>query len=99
MPSEDVDRARYRLPFVKALRRLTPFLVIVLLVATASAAAGESPSTLDARVAQAQAREAQLARQVDALNGQIRTFEAQVGDVSTRLASLEQDLAPSPAAP
>lgn len=94
LPYEAIPSSRYSPQLVKALRRLTPLLLLPLLLLAAPAAA-DQPSTagsLDSRIAQARERGAQLSSDIGALTGRIRALEAQVGDVSTRLASLEDDL-------
>jgi murein DD-endopeptidase MepM/ murein hydrolase activator NlpD len=48
--------------------------------------------SLQDRVAQAQRREAALRAEIDAVSGQIRGLEQQVGDVALRLAPLEHEL-------
>jgi murein DD-endopeptidase MepM/ murein hydrolase activator NlpD len=79
-------------------RRLSLGLLLSLLVALAAtlstqARAGDSLSTLQAKIAAAQAQEAQLSSEIGSLEGRIRTLEQQVGGVSARLTTLESDLA------
>jgi murein DD-endopeptidase MepM/ murein hydrolase activator NlpD len=82
-------------------RRLLPLLV-VLLVVSATPANGDVSSrkqAIDTRIQRVQAkiawalqRERTLAGQIATVNGEIRTLDAQVGVVATRLAPLERDL-------
>jgi murein DD-endopeptidase MepM/ murein hydrolase activator NlpD len=79
-------------------RRLSLGLLLSLLVALAAtlstqARAGDSLSTLQAKIAAAQAQEAQLSSEIVSIEGRIRTLEQQVGGVSERLTTLESDLA------
>jgi murein DD-endopeptidase MepM/ murein hydrolase activator NlpD len=79
-------------------RRLSLGLLLSLIVALAAtlstqARAGDSLSTLQAKIAAAQAQEAQLSSEIGSLEGRIRTLEQQVGGVSARLTTLESDLA------
>lgn len=88
--------SRKRRRLARALSRLASLAPLLLPVAVAvPAAASRQPrlSSLDARIARARAREAQLASEIGALTGRIRSLEAQAVDVSTRLAALEDDLA------
>jgi murein DD-endopeptidase MepM/ murein hydrolase activator NlpD len=48
---------------------------------------------LRAKIAAAQAQEAELSSEIGSLEGRIRTLESEVGDVSARLEPLERDLA------
>jgi murein DD-endopeptidase MepM/ murein hydrolase activator NlpD len=66
--------------------------VLVFFVA-APADADESLGTLQGRIAAAHEREAGLGGEIDALTQRIRDLEAQAGDVSLRLSSLDRDLA------
>ena len=83
------------------LRRLALALIATLAVAAPAAAdLGSRKHAVDDRVAvlrdragAARAREAQLSSQIDGLTGQIRSLEAKNVDVSTRLATLQRDLA------
>ena len=79
-------------------RRLVLGLLLSLIVAlpaalSTQARAGDSLSSLQAKIAAAQAKEAQLSSDIGSIEGRIRTLEKQVGGVSARLGTLEQDLA------
>lgn len=82
-------------------RRLTLGLLVSLIVALPAAistqARAESSSdrlsSLQEKIAAAQAREAQLSSDIGSIEGRIRTLEQQVGGVSARLGTLERDLA------
>ncbi len=95
--TNEFSRMAARLP----LRRLVLLLLAGLAVAAPAAAdLGVRKHALDDRAAglrdraaAARAREQTLSAQIDAVTGQIRTLEAQTVDVSTRLTTLENDLA------
>jgi len=82
-------------------RRLALALLLSLIVAlpaalSTQAHAGSSSdrlSSLQAKIAAAQAQESQLSSQIGSLESRIRTLEQQVGGVSARLTTLERDLA------
>jgi len=79
-------------------QRLALGLLLTLIVAlpgalSTQARAGDSLSTLQAKIAAAEARESELSSQIGSLEGQIRTLEQQVGGVSAQLSTLESDLA------
>ena len=79
-------------------RRLALGLLLSLIVAlpaalSTQARAGDSLSTLQAKIAAAEAKEAELSSQIGSIEGRIRTLEQQVGGVSARLTTLERDLA------
>ena len=82
------------------MRRLAlALLTLLVVVAPAGADIVNRKQSVDARigslqdrVAQAQRREAALRAAIDAVSGQIRGLEQQVGDVSLRLAPLEREL-------
>ena len=79
-------------------RRLVLGLLLSLIVAlpaalSTQARAGDSLSTLQAKIAAAQAKETQLSSDIGSIEGRIRTLEKQVGGVSAHLSTLEHDLA------
>src|SRR6266545_823673 len=83
-------------------RRLPPLLVLALVLAAPALGTGPADrkqqvdqrlSNLHERIAQARAREQTLNSQIDSVTSDIRGLDRQVGDVSARLAPLEQDLA------
>ena len=86
-------------------RRLLPLLALACaLVLCAAASAGDSYgdqkasvdaklNALHSKIAREQAKESQLSSQIGSLTSQIRTLELKVGNVSSRLTSLQSDLA------
>jgi len=82
-------------------RRLALGLLLTLIVALPAAlgtqARAESSSdrltSLQEKIAAAQAQEAALSSEIGSIEGRIRTLEKQVGGVSARLSTLEHDLA------
>ena len=82
-------------------RRLALGLLLSLIVALPAAlstqASAESStdrlSSLQAKIAAADAKEAELSSEIGSLEGRIRTLEHQVGGVQARLTTLERDLA------
>jgi murein DD-endopeptidase MepM/ murein hydrolase activator NlpD len=82
-------------------RRLALGLLLLLIVALPAAlstqAHAESSSnslpSLQAKIAAAQAKEAQLSSDIGSIEGRIRSLEKQVGGVSAQLRPLERDLA------
>ena len=82
-------------------RRVLPLLFLALLIATPAGADNVTrKQSVDSRItglqdkiAAARAKEQRLARDIADVTSRIRTLEAEVGDVSTDLALLEQDLA------
>ena len=69
-------------------------LVVAACLMLATPAAGDNPKLgeLQARIQAARAREARLTREISGLTVDIRRLEAQVGDVSQKLSTLEHDL-------
>jgi murein DD-endopeptidase MepM/ murein hydrolase activator NlpD len=72
----------------------------LLLVAPAAGQLSDRKESIDARIAElnakvaaARAREGELASEITSLTSRIQTLEREVGDVSARLESLEHDLA------
>jgi len=84
-------------------RRLALGLLLLTLIGTAPAAAGDvyqhkqavedRIQALHDRIAGARAQEGVLTTKISALNGQIRTLEGQVSNASDRLVALQRDLA------
>ncbi|HEX9415590.1 MAG TPA: peptidoglycan DD-metalloendopeptidase family protein [Gaiellaceae bacterium] len=83
-------------------RRLPPLLVLALVLAAPALGTGPADrkqqvdqrlSNLHERIAEARAREQVLSSEIDSVTNDIRSLDRQVGDVSARLAPLEQDLA------
>src|SRR6187200_1028444 len=78
-------------------RRLALGLLFSLLIALPAAlstpAHADRLSSLQAKIAAAQAREAALSSEIGSIEGRIRTLERQVGGVSVQLDALEHDLA------
>jgi murein DD-endopeptidase MepM/ murein hydrolase activator NlpD len=78
-------------------QRVVLILILALLVAVPAARTGDAQadrlSDLRAKIAAAQAREAELSSEIGSIEGRIRELESQVGDVSARLETLERDLA------
>src|SRR3954447_12817399 len=85
-------------------RRLLLGLVLVLVLVLATPALADdigdkkqavdaSISTLQGRLAAKKQQEAGLRNEIDRVTSRIRSLEAQVGDVSLKLSTLEQDLA------
>ena len=79
-------------------RRLALALLVSLIVAlpaalSTQARASDRLSSLQAKIAAAQAKEAQLSSDIGSIEGRIRTLEKQVGGVSARLSTLQRDLA------
>ncbi len=77
--------------------RVALLLTFALLIAVPAAISTEARasrlSDLQAKIASAEAQEAELSSQVGEIEGRIRELENQVGDVSARLDTLERDLA------
>jgi murein DD-endopeptidase MepM/ murein hydrolase activator NlpD len=78
-------------------RRLALGLLLSLIVALPAAlstpARADRLSSLQTKIAAAQAREAELSSEIGSIEGRIRTLEQQVGGVSVQLETLERDLA------
>jgi murein DD-endopeptidase MepM/ murein hydrolase activator NlpD len=78
-------------------QRVVLILTLALLIAIPAAMTGEAKadrlSDLRAKIASAQAREAELSSEIGSIEGRIRELENQVGGVSARLDTLERDLA------
>ena len=82
-------------------RRLALGLLLSLIVALPAAlstqahaqSSSDRLSSLQAKIAAAQAQESQLSSEIGSIEGRIRTLEQQVGGVSARLTTLERDLA------
>ncbi|TML32891.1 MAG: hypothetical protein E6G24_09120 [Actinobacteria bacterium] len=84
-------------------RRLLVLLVVVLLGVLAAPASGDNYSrkhAIDARLQRVQAklawaerRQRELSTQLDSVNGRLRALSKRVGDVSTRLVTIEHALA------
>ncbi len=82
-------------------RRLALGLLLTLIVALPAALGQQARaqsttdriSSLQAKIAAAEAREAALSSEIGSIEGRIRTLEAQVGGVSAKLSTLERDLA------
>ena len=84
-------------------RRLLVLLVVVLLGVLAAPASGDNYSrkhAIDARLQRVQAklawaerRQRELSAQLDSVNGRLRALSQRVGDVSTRLVTIEHALA------
>lgn len=82
-------------------RRLALGLLLTLIVALPAALGSQASaqstsdrlSSLQAKIAAAEAREAALSSEIGSIEGRIRTLERQVGGVSVRLGTLERDLA------
>jgi murein DD-endopeptidase MepM/ murein hydrolase activator NlpD len=78
-------------------RRVVLILTLALLIAIPAAMTGEAKadrlSDLRAKIATAQAQEAELSSEIGSIEGRIRELESQVGGVSARLDTLERDLA------
>jgi murein DD-endopeptidase MepM/ murein hydrolase activator NlpD len=78
-------------------QRVVLILTLALLIAIPAAMTGEAKadrlSDLRAKIASAQAREAELSSDIGSIEGRIRELENQVGGVSARLDTLERDLA------
>ena len=78
-------------------QRVVLILTLALTVAVSASmgrdARADRLSDLRAKIAAAQAQEAQLSSEIGSIEGRIRELEGQVGDVSARLDTLERDLA------
>jgi murein DD-endopeptidase MepM/ murein hydrolase activator NlpD len=78
-------------------QRVVLILTLALMVAVSASMGGDARadrlSDLRAKIAAAQAQEAQLSSEIGSIEGRIRELEGQVGDVSARLDTLERDLA------
>jgi len=78
-------------------QRVVLILTLALMVAVSASIGGDARadrlSDLRAKIAAAQAQEAQLSSEIGSIEGRIRELEGQVGDVSARLDTLERDLA------
>ena len=78
-------------------QRAVLILTLALMVAVSASIGGDARadrlSDLRAKIAAAQAQEAQLSSEIGSIEGRIRELEGQVGDVSARLDTLERDLA------
>jgi murein DD-endopeptidase MepM/ murein hydrolase activator NlpD len=78
-------------------QRVVLILTLALMVAVSASIGGDARadrlSDLRAKIAAAQAQEAQLSSEIGSIEGRIRELESQVGDVSARLDTLERDLA------
>jgi len=78
-------------------QRVVLILTLALLIAIPAAMTGEAKadrlSDLRAKIASAQAQEAELSSEIGSIEGRIRELESQVGGVSARLDTLERDLA------
>jgi len=77
----------------RAVLTLILALMVALPGALGSEARADRLSDLQAKIAAAQAREAQLSAEIGSIEVRIRELEAQVGGVSARLETLEHDLA------
>jgi len=78
-------------------QRVVLILTLALMVAVSASIGGDARadrlSDLRAKIAAAQAQEAQLSSAIGSIEGRIRELEGQVGDVSAQLDTLERDLA------
>jgi len=78
-------------------QRVILILTLALMVAVSASIGGDARadrlSDLRAKIAAAQAQEAQLSSEIGSIEGRIRELEGQVGDVSAQLDTLERDLA------
>jgi murein DD-endopeptidase MepM/ murein hydrolase activator NlpD len=78
-------------------QRVVLILTLALLIAIPAAMTGEAKadrlSDLRAKIASAQAQEAELSSEIGSIESRIRELESQVGGVSARLDTLERDLA------
>jgi len=78
-------------------QRVVLILTLALMVAVSASIGGDARadrlSDLRAKIAAAQAQEAQLSSEIGSIEGRIRELEGQVGDVSARLDTLQRDLA------
>ena len=78
-------------------QRVVLILTLALMVAVSASIGGDARadrlSDLRAKIAAAQAQEAELSSEIGSIEGRIRELEGQVGDVSARLDTLERDLA------
>ena len=78
-------------------QRVVLILIFALLIAIPAAMTGEAKadrlSDLRAKIASAQAKEAELSSEIGSIEARIRELETQVGGVSARLDTLERDLA------
>ena len=74
--------------------RLAGLFLAACLLLTASAAgdSGGKLGELQTRISEARAKEARLTQQISGLTSDIRSLEAQVGDVSQKVSMLERDL-------
>jgi murein DD-endopeptidase MepM/ murein hydrolase activator NlpD len=79
---------------------LLPALALALAAPAAAGDIGNQKASVDAKlaavqqqIARSRQQEAELSKQVASLTASIHTLESQVGDVSTRLAALERDIA------
>ena len=76
-----------------ALALLLSFIVALPAVLSTPSAHADRLSSLQAKIAAAQARESELSSEIGSIEGRIRTLEQQVGGVSAQLETLERDLA------
>ena len=76
-----------------ALGLLLSFIVALPAALSTPSAHADRLSSLQAKIAAAQAREAELSSEIGSIEGRIRTLEQQVGGVSAQLETLERDLA------
>ena len=76
-----------------ALGLLLSFIVALPAVLSTPSAHADRLSSLQAKIAAAQARESELSSEIGSIEGRIRTLEQQVGGVSAQLETLERDLA------
>jgi len=78
-------------------QRVVLILSLALMAAVSASIGGDARadrlSDLRAKIAAAQAQEAQLSSEIGSIEARIRELESQVGDVSARLETLERDLA------
>jgi murein DD-endopeptidase MepM/ murein hydrolase activator NlpD len=78
-------------------QRVVLILTLAFMVVVSASMGGDAQadrlSDLRAKIAAAQAQEAQLSSEIGSIEGRIRELEGQVGDVSARLDTLERDLA------
>jgi murein DD-endopeptidase MepM/ murein hydrolase activator NlpD len=78
-------------------QRVVLILTLALMAALSASIGGDARadrlSDLRAKIAAAQAQEAQLSSEIGSIEGRIRELEGEVGDVSARLETLERDLA------
>ena len=76
-----------------ALALLLSFIVALPAALSTPSAHADRLSSLQAKIAAAQARESELSSEIGSIEGRIRTLEQQVGGVSAQLETLERDLA------